>query len=105
MAVLVLLETSGATIRSSSLPAVAAARQLAEKRGGPVVGVVIGQGVADAAQDAARYVEKVLAYDDAALAAPLAGSSSRLNAPSNAAQSSCRSGPQGNGFAPGPTHS
>ena len=47
-------------------------RKLAQATGGPVVGVVIGSGIAAAAQDAARYVDKVFCCDNAALAAPLA---------------------------------
>jgi electron transfer flavoprotein alpha subunit len=67
-AVAVLIETTDAGVRSTSLPAVTAARQLAEKQGGPVVGIVIGPGAADAA----RFVEKVWSYDSPALKAPLA---------------------------------
>src|SRR6185369_8598447 len=40
--------------------------------GGDVVAVVIGAGVGAAAADAARYAARVLAYDGAGLAAPLA---------------------------------
>lgn len=71
-AVLVFCETSGKTVRSASLPAVAAARALAGHHGGAVVGVVIGAGVADAAKDLARYVGRVIAFDDAKLAHPMA---------------------------------
>jgi electron transfer flavoprotein alpha subunit len=71
-ATLVLLETTSTNLRSSSLPAVTAARELAKHHGGPVVGIVIGAGVATAASDAARFVDKVLCYDNAALSAPLA---------------------------------
>jgi electron transfer flavoprotein alpha subunit len=71
-ATLVLLETTTANLRSASLPAISAARKLAQANGGPVVGVVIGSGIAAAAQDAARYVDKVLCCDNAALAAALA---------------------------------
>jgi len=72
MAVLVFIETADETIRSSSLPAIAAARQIGDKRGGPVVGVVIGQSMAAAAADAARYVDSVLTFDHEGLAQPLA---------------------------------
>lgn len=72
MSVVVLLETSGAKVRGGSLPAVTAARELAAHHGGPVVGVVIGAGVADAAKDAAAYVDKVLVFDAPALAASMA---------------------------------
>ena len=71
-ATLVLLETTTSNLRSSSLPAVAAARALAKHHGGPVVGVVIGAGVAAAAADAARFVDKVLCFDNPALATVLA---------------------------------
>ena len=71
-ATLVLLETTTANLRSASLPAISAARKLAQAKGGPVVGLVIGSGIGVAAQDAARYVDKVLCCDNAALAAALA---------------------------------
>jgi electron transfer flavoprotein alpha subunit len=71
-AVVVLLETTSTNLRSASLPAVTAARELGKHHGGPVVGVVIGAGVAAAAADAARFVDKVLCFDDAALSAALA---------------------------------
>jgi electron transfer flavoprotein alpha subunit len=71
-ATLVLLETTSSNLRSASLPAVTAARALATHNGGPVVGVVIGAGVAAAAADAARFVDKVLCFDNPALAAALA---------------------------------
>jgi len=71
-AVLVFCEASGGTLRSASLPALTAARELAAHHGGPVVAVVIGQGVSAVANEAARYAARVLAFDDARLAAPLA---------------------------------
>ena len=71
-AVVVLCETSGKTVRSASLPALAAAAAMAGHHGGPVVAVVIGAGVADAAQDAARYAARVIAFDDPRLAASMA---------------------------------
>ena len=71
-ATLVLLETTSSNLRSSSLPAVTAARALAKHHGGPVVGVVIGANVAASTADAARFVDKVLCYDNPALAAVLA---------------------------------
>ncbi len=71
-ATVVLLETNNSAVRSASLPALNAARQIAKHHGGPVVGVVIGAGVGAAAQDAARFVDQVLCCDNAALAAPLA---------------------------------
>jgi electron transfer flavoprotein alpha subunit len=72
MATLVLLETTATNLRTSSLPAVTAARELAKHHGGPVVGVVIGASVSAAAADAARFVDKVLCYDNPALSAGLA---------------------------------
>jgi electron transfer flavoprotein alpha subunit len=75
-AVVVFCEVSddGKTVRTASLPALTAAADLAKHQGGPVVAVVIGgAGVASgAATDATRYAARVLAYEGAALAAPLA---------------------------------
>jgi electron transfer flavoprotein alpha subunit len=71
-ATLVLLETTSTNLRSASLPAVTAARDLAKHHGGPVIGVVIGGGVSAAATDAARFVDKVLCYDNPTLSATLA---------------------------------
>jgi len=71
-AVLVLCEVSGNALRPASLPALSAARALAAHHGGPVVAVLIGQGLSAAAADAARYAARVLTFDDARLAAPMA---------------------------------
>ena len=71
-AVVVFCETTDKGIRSASLPALTAGARLAEQHKGPLVAVVIGAGIGAAAHDAARYAAKVLAYDDAKLAAPLA---------------------------------
>ena len=71
-AVIVFCEAAGGVLRSASLPALTAAGELATHHGGPVIAVVIGQGVGAAAKDAARYAPRVLAFDDARLAAPLA---------------------------------
>jgi electron transfer flavoprotein alpha subunit len=71
-AVLVLCEVSGNALRPASLPALSAARALAAHHGGPVVAVLMGQGLGAAAADAARYATRVLAFDDARLAAPMA---------------------------------
>jgi len=65
--VLVLCEVKDGTIKSLSLPAVTAAREVAQAAGGEVLGVIIGAGVADAAKDVARYVSKVYAVDNADL--------------------------------------
>ncbi len=73
-AVVVFLETSATAVRTASLPAITAARQVAQHTGGPVVGVVVGSGIAAAAGDAAQYVDQVIAYDHADLGNPLAES-------------------------------
>ena len=62
----------GKTVRAASLHALTAGAELAKHHGGAVVAVVVGNGVAGAAADAAKYASRVLAYDGAALAAPLA---------------------------------
>ena len=74
-AVVVFCEVSddGKAVRSASLPALTAAAELAKHQGGGVVAVVIGgPGLAAAAADAAKYAPRVLAYEGAALVAPLA---------------------------------
>jgi electron transfer flavoprotein alpha subunit len=73
-AVVVFVESTPQGLKSSSLPAVTAARALAEHHGGPVVAVVMGAGVEATAKEAAAYVEKVVAHDDPALGAVLAES-------------------------------
>jgi len=70
--VVVFCESDEKGIRSASLPALTAGAALAKQQGGDVVAVVIGSGTAAAAADAAKYAARVLAYDDARLAAPLA---------------------------------
>jgi electron transfer flavoprotein alpha subunit len=70
--VVVFCEVTDKGIRSASLPALTAGAKLAEFHKGSVTAVVIGSGIAAAAADAAKYAAKVLAYDDAKLAAPLA---------------------------------
>src|SRR5215831_15760215 len=59
-------------VRTSSLPALAAGAELAKQQGATLVAVVVGQGLDAAAHDLARYAPRVLVYDDARLAAPLA---------------------------------
>jgi electron transfer flavoprotein alpha subunit len=71
-AVLVFCEVDEKGVRTSSLPALTAGAALAKQAGGDLVAVVIGQGVAAAAADAAKHAKRVLVYDDAKLAAPLA---------------------------------
>jgi electron transfer flavoprotein alpha subunit len=67
----------GKAVRTSSLPALTAGAELAKHQNGGAGGVVAvvigGPGVAaGAGADAAKYAAKVLAYEGAALAAPLA---------------------------------
>jgi len=71
-AVLVFCETDGKGVRSVSLHALSAGAALAKLTGGDLVAVVIGKGVAAAANDAAKHAKRVLVYDDAKLEAPLA---------------------------------
>ena len=70
--VLVFMEVVADKVRPSSLAAVAAARAVAAGSGGPVVGVIIGRNLAAAANDAARYVSRLLVYDDPRLDSVLA---------------------------------
>jgi electron transfer flavoprotein alpha subunit len=70
--VVVFCEADDKGVRSASLPALTAGAELAKAAGGELVAVVIGSGVAAAVADAAKYAARVLAYDDARLAAPLA---------------------------------
>jgi electron transfer flavoprotein alpha subunit len=67
-AVVVFCETTDKGIRGASLPALEAGARLAGYHQGPLIAVVIGAGVGAAAQDAARYASKVIAYDDPRLA-------------------------------------
>ena len=71
-AVLVFCESDEKGVRSASLPALTAGAALAKAQGGPLVAVLIGQGLSAAAADAAKRASRVLVYDDAKLAAPLA---------------------------------
>jgi electron transfer flavoprotein alpha subunit len=71
-AVVVFLENTDKGVRSASLPAVSAARELGKHHGGPVVGVLVGAGLSAAAAEAARYVDKVLVFDHPGLAPVLA---------------------------------
>jgi electron transfer flavoprotein alpha subunit len=71
-AVVVFCESDEKGIRSASLPALTAGAELAKQVGGDVVAVVIGAGLGAAAADAAKYAARVLAFDGAGLAAPLA---------------------------------
>jgi len=70
--VLVFCETDDKGLRSASLPALTAGAALAKHHGGTLAAVVIGSGIGAAAAEAAKYAARVLVYDDAKLAAPLA---------------------------------
>ncbi|RMH40407.1 MAG: electron transfer flavoprotein subunit alpha/FixB family protein [Deltaproteobacteria bacterium] len=70
--VLTFCETTGSSLRSSALAALGVARQVAGHHGGEVIAILIGKGVADAGADAARYANKVVVVDDAALEHALA---------------------------------
>lgn len=65
--VLTVVETSGTTLRGSALSAIAAARQLAEHHGGEVVLLVMGAGVAAAAEAARAFAPRVILVEDARL--------------------------------------
>jgi len=71
-AVVVFCETDDKGLRSASLPALAAGTELAKQQGGELVAVLIGANLATAAAEAAKFAGKVLSYDHASLAAPLA---------------------------------
>ncbi|MBA3462214.1 MAG: electron transfer flavoprotein subunit alpha/FixB family protein [Deltaproteobacteria bacterium] len=70
--VLAFLEFSGATLRSSALANLAFARQAAEKHGGEVIALLVGDGAQGASADAAKYAGKVITVEDGALAHYLA---------------------------------
>jgi electron transfer flavoprotein alpha subunit len=71
-AVAVFLEVTKDGLRSTSLPAITAARELGKHHGGPVVGLVLGADVGSGATDAAKYVDKVVKLEAPGLAANLA---------------------------------
>ena len=68
--VVVFCEAAENGIRAASLPALTAGARLAEQQKGSLVALVIGSGIGAAAQDAARYAPRVLAYDDPRLGSP-----------------------------------
>ncbi len=72
--VLAYCEVSGDSLRSSALANLSFARQAAEKHGGDVIIVLVGNGASAAGADAARYAKKVITVDDEALAAYMAES-------------------------------
>ena len=71
-AVAVFLEVTPEGLRSTSLPAITAARELAKHHGGQVVGLVIGADTGAGATDAARYVDRLVKFENPALGAMLA---------------------------------
>jgi electron transfer flavoprotein alpha subunit len=71
-AVAVFCESDEKGLRSASLPALAAGAELAKAQSGELVAVLLGADVRAAAEEAAKYAGKVLAYSDPQLAAPLA---------------------------------
>ncbi|HEY0707231.1 MAG TPA: electron transfer flavoprotein subunit alpha/FixB family protein [Polyangia bacterium] len=75
-AVAVFVEITKEGLRSTSLPAITAARDLAKHHGGPVIGVALGGGpeLASGAAEAAKYLDKVVTYQAPELATMLAES-------------------------------
>ena len=73
-AVAVFLEVTNDGLRSTSLPAITAARELGKHHGGPVVGLVLGASTGAGAAEAAKYVDKVVRYEAAGLGALMAES-------------------------------
>ena len=65
--ILTFCETADGKIRSSSLSAIAFAREAATQHGGEVILAVLGKGVGDAAKHGATFAGKVVVVDDAAL--------------------------------------
>jgi electron transfer flavoprotein alpha subunit len=59
-AVAIFMETGPEGLKSSALPAVTAARELAKHQGGPVIGLLVGADTGAAATQAATYVDKVI---------------------------------------------
>lgn len=71
--VLIVAEQHSGTLKKSSLHALTAARQLAGRSGGKVVGLVLGKGIGDAAAElAAHGADEVLVADDGRLENPIA---------------------------------
>jgi electron transfer flavoprotein alpha subunit len=70
--VAVFVESGPEGMKSSALPAITAARELAKHQGGPVTALLVGADTGAAAGQAAKYAEKVLRLDAPALAAVLA---------------------------------
>ncbi len=66
--VLIVVEQKDGKLRPASLNAFTFGKKMAEAAGGDVIGLVIGSGVGDAANEAAKYgAAKILTVDDAAL--------------------------------------
>lgn len=71
--VLVVAEQQNQSLKKSSLHAMEAAKQLAARTGGKIVGLVLGSGVGEAANEFARHgAAEVLVADDARIENPLA---------------------------------
>jgi electron transfer flavoprotein alpha subunit len=70
--VLAYCEFTGANIKTSALSNLAFAHQAAKHHGGNVVALLVGPGAGAAAPHAAKYAQKVVVVDDAALAHYLA---------------------------------
>ena len=70
--VLVVAELSDGKLQKATLTSVTFAREAASRTGGQVHGLVIGQGVADAGTELAKYVSQVHIADTEALAKPIA---------------------------------
>lgn len=65
--VLAYCESTGSNLRTNALACIEMARKAAELRGGRVVIALIGKGVSAAAEEAAKYAQKVVVVDDDAL--------------------------------------
>ncbi|MCA9839497.1 MAG: electron transfer flavoprotein subunit alpha/FixB family protein [Trueperaceae bacterium] len=66
--ILVIAEHSNGSLKKSALELLSAAKSLSEKLGGEVVAALLGQDLSGAASELAKYVNKVIAVEDAALA-------------------------------------
>jgi electron transfer flavoprotein alpha subunit len=70
--ILAFCETNDASLRSNALANLSFARAAAEKHGGAVIALLIGDKASAAAADAARYAQKVITVDHAQLGAFMA---------------------------------
>jgi len=76
--VLIVAEHSNQSLKKSSLHALEAAKQIAARSGGKVVGLVMGKGVGEIANEFARHGVEVLVADDARIEHPLAEAWSKV---------------------------